>query len=211
MAEKTRGIQFQTADGADKAKQSGQFVRRTTTRFPDQISRSSFVSGHSRESQVSSASGGETPRTKRKTRMSLFGSLGRKSFTASGSVMMERLPTLRFEPTYRLFSKYPFNTEYVQQLLQSHLERSFNIYEYTVKGADRKCQRVTINLLTRVKQLNFDRYRLICIIMMGQKFHQDVKVATSFMWDKTMDKWAHCIYERPDFFAIGLVYGIYYD
>lgn len=210
MAGRSRGIQFQGEEGADREKDK-KFERRQTQRFPQQTSRISVLSslsGLSRESQASSASLSE--RVRRRPRMSLFG--GRRShiFT-SGSTMIERRPSMRFEPTFRMDSRYSFHREYVELMLRSHLERNFENYTYTAKGADKKCQRATISLLTRVKQLNFDRYRLVCVIMMGEKFYQGCQVKTGFLWDKTKDMWAYQVYETPSFYAIGVVYGVYYD
>lgn len=135
----------------------------------------------------------------------------RRRFITYGSVAIEKQPSLRFEPTFRLDSYSPFNPEFVQLMLRFDLERNFEGYTYSPKGADKKCQRTAINLLTRVKKMNYDRYRLACVVVIGEKYYQDCKFVSGFLWDKTKDLWAYHIHETPNFYAIAIVYGVYFD
>lgn len=97
-------------------------------------------------------------------------------------------------------------------MLKIVLEDKFSTFKaYNAQKMDRECQRVTIDALRRVKDMNPDRYRIVVVIHAGEKFYQTIKVATGFLWDRERDKWASHVYEKQDFFVCATVYGIYFD
>lgn len=235
MAEKiTRGIKFQPdqesiktertlnldrreskwqAKGTQRRESKWQpksYQRRESKWFARGPSAMSITSGVSFESQASYPDSIAGYRVSRKSRKSMTSSLSHR-FTKKGFISIERQPSLRYKPSYRLKSNYPFNPEFVHSMLRFHLERNFEGYTYNPKTADKKCQRVTINLLTRVKQLHYDRYRLACVVLIGEKYFQGCKFVTGFLWDKSQDMWAHHVHETTDYYVVAIVYGIYYD
>lgn len=116
-----------------------------------------------------------------------------------------------FQPTYRLESKSPLIDMYVKQVLRDGILKAFGDYKYDIKSIDQKCYRTSILIQKNLESEEYDRYRFIVFIATGEKFYQDLVIATGFLWDKEKDKYFTYLVEKPDFFALGIVYGIYYD
>lgn len=55
------------------------------------------------------------------------------------------------------------------------------------------------------------RYRLVCIVTIGEKQSQDVFVTCRFLWDTERDRYAKWVHENMHVFAIALCFGIYYE
>lgn len=119
---------------------------------------------------------------------------------------------MKFEPTYRLEPQIDFYVEYVRNMLRILLEEKFREYKtYQAKKINRDCQRICIDALTQVKEMNPDRYRIIVCVNAGEKFYQGINYATAFLWDRERDKWASYVFEAQDFYVCATVYGIYFD
>ena len=63
----------------------------------------------------------------------------------------------------------------------------------------------------QVKSLQFSRYKIISVVSIGQNREQSVTMATRSVWDPRFDSYAQYSFEREDIFAIGIVYGIYFE
>ena len=63
----------------------------------------------------------------------------------------------------------------------------------------------------QVKSLQFSRYKIISIVSVVQKRGQSVTMASRSVWDPRFDSYAQYSFEGEDLFAIGIVYGIYFE
>ena len=61
----------------------------------------------------------------------------------------------------------------------------------------------------RVKELMVPRYKIICIIHIGQLKDQGLRVGSRCLWDSSNDTFSSFEYRNNSLFAIGTVYGIY--
>lgn len=70
---------------------------------------------------------------------------------------------------------------------------------------------LTTRILESVKQLNIERYKFVCLVTIGTKGSQDLRIASRCLWDDQFDTFVSVCFERQGFFAVGTVYGVYFE
>ncbi|KAF5271296.1 hypothetical protein FQR65_LT05311 [Abscondita terminalis] len=63
----------------------------------------------------------------------------------------------------------------------------------------------------RVKAEEYDRYKLVVIVTIGEKKFQDMCYVVRYLWDIERDKCALCVQENMHVFAAALCFGVYYE
>ncbi|XP_045778018.1 dynein light chain Tctex-type 5-A-like isoform X2 [Maniola jurtina] len=116
-----------------------------------------------------------------------------------------------YQPTYQLHSRKRFNIEDVEKTLQRIVTSELEEVEYSDKTAADLCLSLTENIRTAIKEENYDRYRIIVVVSIGQRRQQSVHVFHSFLWDHERDGYVSYNFENCHMFANVVVYGIYFD
>mmetsp|Transcript_21614 Transcript_21614/g.38709 ORF Transcript_21614/g.38709 Transcript_21614/m.38709 type:complete len:129 (-) Transcript_21614:234-620(-) len=63
-----------------------------------------------------------------------------------------------------------------------------------------------------VKQdVNIPRYKIIVQVVIGEQASQGVRVASKCLWDTSADNYASYTFENTSLFAVGMVFGCYYE
>ncbi|XP_037962265.2 dynein light chain Tctex-type protein 2 [Plutella xylostella] len=123
--------------------------------------------------------------------------------------------TLRtYQPTYRLEPKKKFDRDVVQRIVERILAEELHEVEYTEKAEKLipdLCLTLADTIRTAVKEENYDRYRIIVAVTIGQRRQQGVQIFHSFLWDHERDSLASSNFENPHIFANAVVYGVYLD
>ncbi|XP_055837956.1 dynein light chain Tctex-type 4 [Episyrphus balteatus] len=117
----------------------------------------------------------------------------------------------RYMPTYRLEAHNPLNREQCENIMKAVMDKAFEDFIYSSKQAQDLCQHISEEIKTRVKEKNYDRYRLICVVTIGEKCMQGFKSVVTFLWDAEKDGYIKYAYDTPDFFANATLYYLYYD
>lgn len=123
-------------------------------------------------------------------------------------------PVLKFQPTYQMESKNPFQPKVCERILEKTITKQIDAMKLTkfdTKSTVSVCRSLSEEILNQIKLEEFDRYKIIVIISIGEKYHQTFRQTTKFLWDAENDAFANYVYDRPDIYVIGTVYGIYYD
>lgn len=123
-------------------------------------------------------------------------------------------PVLKFQPTYQMESTKPFQPRICEMIIEKIIKRQINkrkFAKFDTKLTIALCRSLSEEILNNIKQRNYDRYRIIVVVTVGEKYHQTFHQSTKFLWDAENDAFANYIYDRPDIYIIATVYGIYYD
>lgn len=64
---------------------------------------------------------------------------------------------------------------------------------------------------SKVKLLGFDRYKIVCIIYIGPKMGQAIRIGSMCCWDEKADNFAECSFINSSLFAVALVFGVYQE
>ncbi|KAJ8962558.1 hypothetical protein NQ318_000951 [Aromia moschata] len=100
----------------------------------------------------------------------------------------------RYLNTYKLDSDNPFNPEKVNKILEAVMMEALENLEYDTD----KCPKQA-------------KYKLICLVTIGEKHGQDVLVTCRFLWDYDRDRYATFSMENTYVFGIAQCFGLYYE
>ncbi|XP_063702537.1 dynein light chain Tctex-type 5-A [Culicoides brevitarsis] len=116
---------------------------------------------------------------------------------------------VRYMPSYRMCSKNPFKRELCEYEMKRIVDREMRNYKYDSETADQVCQTLCDKIKETVKNHNYDRYRTIVMVSLGEKALQDFDQNLGFLVDPENDKYATYVLDRPDLFVIVAVYAVY--
>ena len=98
-------------------------------------------------------------------------------------------------------------TVIIKKIFEEHLREG----SYDEEFCNRMSKTLADLIKEQVKSLQFSRYKIICIVSIGQKRGQSVRMVSRSVWDPRFDGYAQYSYEKGDMYAIGVVYAIYYE
>ena len=115
-----------------------------------------------------------------------------------------------FENTYRREPKTRFPEIKVKAVLNEVLEK-LESHTYSPTHSPFLAKLLTTTVLENVKRLNIERYKIVCLVTIGSKASQGLRIASRCLWNDQFDTVVSASFETKDFFAVGTVYGIYYE
>ncbi len=83
--------------------------------------------------------------------------------------------------------------------------RELRDIQYDAQNCRQLTGRISDIIKREVKDLDLDRYKLVCIVHIGQRGNQEIKVGSRCLWDVRLD--THIL----ALFAIATVFGIYFE
>lgn len=139
-------------------------------------------------------------------------SRGRENSVSDASEV-RGLNTLAFEPTYRMNpdESKQFPPCAVDKKIKSVLKSMLEDVTYDASMAPSLSVTVSNTLRMELKDLEIPRYKLICHVMLGEKKGQHVEVASRCLWNDNFDSYASATYQNNSLFAVGTVYGVYFE
>jgi hypothetical protein len=141
-------------------------------------------------------------------RSTLFSTLSPRRSRYSISVR----PVVKYQNTYRLDSKNPFDFQKCLEILENIMTKNVpSNCKFDNRQTERVCHGLKEEILSQLKDQEFDRYRLIVMISFGEKFHQSCRSASKFLWDPEKDVVVTYTHETPNVFISALILGIYYE
>ncbi|CAB3228939.1 unnamed protein product [Arctia plantaginis] len=116
-----------------------------------------------------------------------------------------------YQPTYQLKARKRFDPDKVEKVLKRIVDDELAEIEYSEKVIPELCLNLAETIRNAVKELNYDRCRIITCVSIGQRRQQSFVLFHTFLWDHERDSFASYNYENPHIFASVVVYGIYLD
>ncbi|GFO13290.1 TCTEX1 domain-containing protein 1 [Plakobranchus ocellatus] len=149
-----------------------------------------------------------------------YGFSGRRMSHASRSSMSGlsllnnlKMPT-SYQNTYRLEpqSSEKFQSKKAQEVIKSVLESYLSGEKYSKDICGNLAQQISEVIKGRVRELGFStRYKLVCLVTIGQNRSQGVAVASRSIWNTETDNWASASYSSGDLFAVANIYATYFE
>ncbi|XP_076462725.1 dynein light chain Tctex-type 5-like [Babylonia areolata] len=125
-----------------------------------------------------------------------------------GSRLSGGLPVQK-EPSYRMEPHHKFNASQVEEMLKSLLEERFSRSRYSPKICANMCKIMGDEIKNRVKQMNFDRYKIVSNVLIGQKKDQAIINCSRCAWDEKLDNFASYTFQNEHIFVTATVFGVY--
>ncbi|EDO33644.1 predicted protein, partial [Nematostella vectensis] len=112
--------------------------------------------------------------------------------------------------TYKTEPDRRFVPHVVKRVMDSALEEALEGMEHYESA---KCRALTTSVCEDIKQkvkfLNYDRYKLVCVVYFGSVKGQEMRVASRCLWNHNFDTFASSSVTKGDIFAVAMMYGIY--
>nr|XP_014283670.1 tctex1 domain-containing protein 1-B-like [Halyomorpha halys] len=118
---------------------------------------------------------------------------------------------MKLRNRHKLEPKNPFKPNQVHKLLEDIITEGVSQFYYNHEEAPQLCQDLASQIRTKIKSLNYDRCKLICVVDIVQKNLQGIRSICSFLWDPKRDHYATYSYNKFDLLATAYVFGIYHD
>ena len=122
-----------------------------------------------------------------------------------------RAPRLIFENTYQLEPYVKFESEKVKPIINSVLESNLKDEVYDHTSLQQMVLTLTEIIKNRVKDLNYQRYKIVCMVSIGELKNQGLRMGSRCCWDAKWDTFAMGSFTNKNLFATGIVWGVYYE
>lgn len=120
-------------------------------------------------------------------------------------------PKIEYENTYQMEPPQRFIPERVKPVIFEQLSTHIGNMEYDPVQCSILAKTIAHEVKCRVKAMDFKRFKIICIINIGEKRSQDVRQGSRCLWDAQRDNFASTFYENAHIFATGTVYAVYFE
>ena len=115
------------------------------------------------------------------------------------------------EPTYRMEPLVRFQVGRVEDSMRNLVDMRMRAFKYTPKVAAMVSKVLTSEIKDAVKQMAFDRYKIVCVVTIGQKQLQDMRISSRCSWDTSVDTSASYTWSDANAFCCATVYGMYHE
>ena len=112
---------------------------------------------------------------------------------------------------YRMEPRKPFYVPDVKSIIKELFEKHLKGRHYNPEFCKTTAKHLSDLIKEKVKALNYQRYKLITFVHIGQMCKQGVRIASLCLIDESVDNFAEYRYEGNDLFAVGVVYGLYME
>ncbi|XP_033642494.1 tctex1 domain-containing protein 1-like [Asterias rubens] len=119
----------------------------------------------------------------------------------------------RYENSFRMDPQpgCKFQPERVEEIMTKVLEDEFTRVTYRPENGPEIVKRLADNIKTRVKLLQYERYRLVVLIQVGQIEGLEMMINNRCVWNTETDCYATATFQNGYIYAIATTYGIYLD
>ncbi|XP_071484988.1 dynein light chain Tctex-type 5-like [Diadema antillarum] len=118
---------------------------------------------------------------------------------------------VEYENTYRMEPRNRFVAERVEPILKEILEKHLEKAVYEPIQCSQLAKTVVAEIKQQVKELNFERYKIVCLVDIGEKRSQDFHMGSRCLWDSQRDTFATASYENTSIFATAIVFAVYFE
>ena len=120
-----------------------------------------------------------------------------------------RLVHPKQEPTYRTEPKKKFEASKVETIIKDVLHYRLEDYEYDPKLSSTKTKELSDEIKERVKKLRYERYKIVCLVTIGEKTGQGLQITSRCIWDSNWDTSSTYTYQNSTMFCTVTVFGVF--
>ena len=104
-----------------------------------------------------------------------------------------------------------FKHDKVKTIIEAVLNSHLTGVQYNPES----CKELVLNLSEvikkGVKELNYQRYKMVCMVSIGELKDQGMLMGSRCCWDPKLDTFTTGSFKNDTLFAIGSVWGIYFE
>ncbi|XP_077981952.1 dynein light chain Tctex-type 5-like [Glandiceps talaboti] len=104
-----------------------------------------------------------------------------------------------------------FQVHKVRKVIEEVLEHHCEDECYGASSAGMLTRTLTDIIKARVKDLNFERHKIVVHVVVGAVQSQGFEMASRCLWNTGQDNYASATFANNSIFAVATVYGIYFE
>lgn len=118
---------------------------------------------------------------------------------------------VKFENTYQLepAKRFPYPT--VRSIIKESMENLLSEEQYRPEFCRDMSKTLSDTIKARVKSLMIPRYKIICLVQIGELKSQGMRVGSRCLWDENNDTFSSHEFRNKSIYAVASVYGVYYE
>ncbi|XP_005111590.1 tctex1 domain-containing protein 1-B [Aplysia californica] len=118
---------------------------------------------------------------------------------------------VKFENTYQLepAKRFPYAT--VRSIIKESMENLLSEEQYRPDFCRDMSKTLSDTIKARVKSLMIPRYKIICLVQIGELKAQGMRVGSRCLWDEANDTFSSHEFRNKSIYAVASVYGVYYE
>ncbi|XP_063398801.1 dynein light chain Tctex-type 5-B-like isoform X3 [Mytilus trossulus] len=120
-------------------------------------------------------------------------------------------PAMKFENSYQMTPGRKFPSGKVKNIIKDVLEGYLAEEKYEPELCKQMSKTISEVIKARVKELMIPRFKIICIVDIGQSNNQALLMGSRCLWDSANDTYSSAEFRNNSLFAIAQVYGVYYE
>ncbi|RUS69066.1 hypothetical protein EGW08_023169 [Elysia chlorotica] len=122
-------------------------------------------------------------------------------------------PKVATENTYKLSPDdgKTFKPDKVKTIIETVLSSFLKNFRYTPEGSKRMCLAISKDVKSRVKMLDFQRYKIVCNSLIMQNRGQGSQVSSRCLGSADVDGFASASLTTPQIISVVTVHAVYFD
>lgn len=101
-----------------------------------------------------------------------------------------------------------FRPDTVSNIAQEILRQELGDINYSPWLCRQKSKELSDKIRDAIKDLGFDRYKLVCTVSIGSLDDQGLYMASRCLWFTTTDASATAVFRNASLFAVAIVFGV---
>ena len=97
----------------------------------------------------------------------------------------------------------------VREIIAKVLKENLTDKDYDPRVMSRRCLELSEVIKERVKQLDMRRFKIVCMVIIGQNADQSMVVSSRCLWNFNYDNFSSFTLKKGPFYAVGMVFATY--
>lgn len=133
-----------------------------------------------------------------------------RSFGTRASTVSIRPRFKTYANTYKMSPDRAVNLSRVKAIIKRNLQ-ALESEKYDARKSRDLSKSISNGILQEIKMLGIARYRFVCTVTIGELKGQSIRMASRCVWDRETDTFVSETIHNQSLFAVGTVYGIYFE
>lgn len=138
-----------------------------------------------------------------------------ESLTGRSTLIMTSITNqknVKYENTYRLEPDIKFQSDKIRRIIKDILENELKDKIYKPEICVSHSKLLAEKIKQAVKAQEFDRYKLVVIVALGEKeANPSVSFTSRCMWNVSCDNYSEYVYRNSSLYAVGMVFAVSID
>ncbi|KAL8600697.1 hypothetical protein ACOMHN_057287 [Nucella lapillus] len=120
-------------------------------------------------------------------------------------------PPAHYENSYQMEPSRRFPYTVVKNIMQDAMDGYLAEEKYEPELCRQMSKTLSEVIKARVKELMIPRYKIICLVHIGQLGDHSVRINSRCLWDQNSDTYASSEFRNKSLYAVASVFGVYYE